>query len=180
MGEHTSYHQSIPGDEAERRLKQFGRHCYLTRFSEHHDCYVLSVYQNQKPKDVVSNFKIIIKDDGKNLIDGKDEEFNDIGQLLAHYENHRIDPALKTIGRNCVEEDYLRDEEFRERGEIDGRRPPRRLEGLEGERLEGEGQLGGQGGEQEGEGGRPEGEVGQPAQARRDRPQRRDKLCKIL
>ena len=111
MGEHTSYHQSIPREEAEERLKQFGKHCYLTRFSDLHDCYVLSVYQKQKPTDVMKHFKIIINDDGKNLIDGKEEDFDEIGQLLVYYENHRIDPALKTIGRNCIEEDYLRDEE---------------------------------------------------------------------
>ena len=108
MSEHSSYHQSIPGDEAERRLKQFNAHCYLTRFSEHNDCYMLSVFQQQTPRDVMKHFKIIIKDDRKHLIDGKDEEFNDINQLLAHYENNRIDPSFRTIGQNYTEEEYKR------------------------------------------------------------------------
>ena len=111
MGEHTSYHQSIPREEAKERLKQFDKHCYLTHFSDLNDCYVLSVYQKQKPTDVMKHFKIIINDDGKNLIDGKEEDFDEISQLLAYYENHRIDPALKTIGRNCIEKDYLQGEE---------------------------------------------------------------------
>ena len=106
MGEHSSYHQSIPGDEAERRLKKFDTHCYLTRFSNRGDCYVLSVYMQQTPTDVMKHFKIIIKDDCKVLIYGKDYEFDYIEQLLGHYENNRIDPALPTIGKNCVEKEY--------------------------------------------------------------------------
>ena len=121
LGYHTSYHQSIPGDEAERRLRQFHAHCYLTRFSDRSDCYVLLVYMQQTPIDVMKHFKIIIKD-GKVLIDGKDEEFDDISQLLAYYENNRIDPALESIGRNCVEDDYKKMErEKREREEREQR-----------------------------------------------------------
>ena len=116
MGEHSSYHQNIQGDEAERRLKQFNAHCYLTRFSNHHGCYMLSVFKQQRPTDVMRHFKIIIKDDRKHLIEGKDEEFDDIGQLLAHYENHRIDPALKNIGTNYKEELHLQ----AENGEMPG------------------------------------------------------------
>ena len=116
MGEHSSYHQNIPGDEAERRLKQFNAHCYLTCFSNHQNCYMLSVFKQQRPTDVMRHFKIIIKDDRKHLIEGKDEEFDDISQLLAHYEDHRIDPALKNIGTNYKEELYLQ----AENGELPG------------------------------------------------------------
>ena len=142
LGYHTSYHQSIPGDEAERRLREFNVHCYLTRFSDGEDCYVLSVYMQQTPTDVMEHFKIIIKDDGKVLIDGKDEEFDDISQLLAYYENNRIDPALETIGRNCVEDDYKkmerekREREQREREEREERKEREKKEREEREKRE--------------------------------------------
>ena len=119
MGEHTSYHQSIPGEEAKRRLELFDSHCYLTRYSDESKCYVLSVFQKQKPKDTILHFKIEkIKDDRKLRIEGKedeDEEFDNIGQLLAHYEQNRIHPALRSIGRNCTEQEYQEAEKRRER-----------------------------------------------------------------
>ena len=119
LGDHSSYHQSIQGDEAEKRLKESHTHCYLTRFSDRGDCYVLSVYMQQTPIDVMKHFKIIIKDDSKVLIEGKDEEFDNIGLLLHNYEQKRIDPALPTIGKNCVEKEYKdrKEREVREQKE---------------------------------------------------------------
>ena len=110
MDHHSSYHQSIPGDEAERRLREFNAHCYLTRFSDRHECYMLSVFQRQRPTDVIKHFKIIIKDDGKHMIDGKDEEHNSIGQLLTYYEdeNSKLDPSFRTIGQKYTEDQYKR------------------------------------------------------------------------
>ena len=111
MGEHSSYHQAISGVEAERRLRKFGRHCYLTHFSDRNRCYVLSVYQNLEPVDTIKHFKITITSGQKYLIDGKDKEiFPTIKQLLKYYESHRIDPALRSIGQKCKERDYQRAE----------------------------------------------------------------------
>ena len=103
MGEHKSYHQAISGEEAERRLKQCGkRHCYLTRYSERQKSYILSIYE-KTPNDVMRHFKIIIvsKDVNSRIykIEEKDQEFESIDSLLAHYEGNRIDPALRSIGR---------------------------------------------------------------------------------
>ncbi len=106
IGEHQSYHERITGEEAERRLKLFDRHCYLTRFSKNSDCYVLSVYQRQRPDDIAIHFEIVINQNGKLNIKGKTREFDDIRQLLRHYEQHRIDPALKNIGRICTQQEY--------------------------------------------------------------------------
>ena len=116
MGEHSSYHNSIPGQEAERRLKLFSRHCYLTRYSELSNCYVLSVYQKEKPKDIIKHFKITLKDGRKHKIDGKSMEFESISELLNHYEQNRIDFALKSIGDNCTKEKHDLAEEAREKG----------------------------------------------------------------
>ena len=111
MGEHSSYHQSIPGDEAERRLRRFGGHCYLTRYSETRKCYVLSVFENQKPYSVVRHFKII-KKDGKFNIYGKSTTFDDLQSMLTHYEQNRIDPALRSIGHEYEESVYIKSLEF--------------------------------------------------------------------
>ena len=127
MGEHQSYHEKITGEEAERRLKVFYRHCYLTRFSEISNCYVLSVYKKKKPDDVVLHFKIIINKLNRRLnIEGKTKEFENIRQLLAHYEQHRIDPALNTIGRICSEQEYEIAYQQEERRQQDNQR---RLQG---------------------------------------------------
>ena len=108
MGEHSSYHQSIPGVEAERRLKSFGRHSYLTRYSKARENYMLTVFERRPPEHEVQHFKIIIQDDGKHRIEGKEKTFADIEELLEHYENNRIDPSFRTIGQNYTEEEYKR------------------------------------------------------------------------
>ena len=110
LKEHPSNHQKITGDEAERRLKEKGGHCYLTRFSKFHDCYILSVYKKQHPDDVFEHFKIIVKN-GKKSIDGLDREFDDIHSLLGHYEHQRIDAGLKSIGKAYTEDDYAKEQD---------------------------------------------------------------------
>ena len=107
MGEHSSYHQSIPGDEAKRRLKKSGYpHCYLTRYSETDRQYKLTIYKKQRPSDIVKHFVIVIDNGGRHKIDGKEEDFDSIQELLEHYEQNRIDPAFKTIGTNYSEALY--------------------------------------------------------------------------
>lgn len=104
--EHTCYHRSITGGEAEERLKSSGYdHCYLTRYSKQQKCYVLTVYQFQDPKHVTEHFKILI-DNGKHCLDGKDDLFNDIDELLQHCESHPISPSFVHAGRKYTQEDY--------------------------------------------------------------------------
>jgi hypothetical protein len=110
MAEHSSYHQAIPGGEAERRLKESGRHNYLTRFSDNHNTYILTVHEKQVSSDVIRHFKININEKEKRCtIIGKEASFDNIHALLNHYEMHRIDPALRSIGRNYSEADYKED-----------------------------------------------------------------------
>ena len=106
MGEHDSYHQRISAKEAERRLKMYGgNRCYLTRFSQAHNHYVLSVRQ-KIPTQEIEHYGIDIRD-GKYKIQGKEDVFNDITQMFEHYEQKRLDPAFKNIGKMFTEEDYL-------------------------------------------------------------------------
>lgn len=104
LPEHDCYHQAINGKEAERRLKKFGGHCYLTRYSKVHKCYVLSVYQYRRhPHPATGHFEIVIENSGDLQIKGKNRSFENIQLLLQHYE---IDPDFKSIGRPYTEERY--------------------------------------------------------------------------
>lgn len=103
MEENSSYHQSITGEEAEERLRTFGKHGYLTRYSESNRQYVLSVYKprGRNQREVMKHFKLVRKSSflGKKWkIDGHHKNFTLIALLLRHYERNRIDPALRTIG----------------------------------------------------------------------------------
>ena len=106
---HPSYHQSITSQEAERRLKLFARDsCHLTRYSKTQWCYVLSIYRKQKPEAVIEHLEIVIDDNGKHKIKGKEEDecFDNIGSLLTYYESNRISPSFPTIGQRYTEEDF--------------------------------------------------------------------------
>lgn len=110
IGEHPGYHQEITGDEAARRLRRCcGGHCYLTRYSKIHECYILSVHEHRKSlKPVIRHFKIIVKDDGTAKVEGKRKTFIGIQSLLEYYERNRIDPAVTSIGRAYTEDEYRR------------------------------------------------------------------------
>ena len=112
MGEHDSYHKAITGEEAERRLKQHGGHCYLTRYSRMRECYVLSVFEHvQKPmQPQVDHFEIVVEEDGRHRIKGKTADFDNVVQFLLHYEHNRINPAFKSIGTMLTEEDFIAEE----------------------------------------------------------------------
>lgn len=105
---HPSYHHATNGQEAERRLRKSGDHCYLIRFSERCHCYVLTVYK-KKPHDILKHFQIYFshsmsKSSYKLL--GKTRDFGDLASMLHYYENNRIDFALENIGRPVTEQEY--------------------------------------------------------------------------
>ena len=105
IAEDTSYHAGITGEEAIKRLQVSGNpHCYLIRYSEAQECYILTVYCKQSPSDVEKHFKILV--DPKYKIENTANEFESIGQLLEHYENHRIHPTLRKIGHKYTLRDY--------------------------------------------------------------------------
>ena len=106
MSHHNSYHSCITGKEAERRLNAWGGDCYLTRYSEARNCFVLSVHKQQSPKDVIKHFKILRDKDGKHGIEGVDKKFADSTEMLEHYEEAMINPAFTTIGQYFTEESY--------------------------------------------------------------------------
>lgn len=119
MGEHLSYHQSITGEEAERRLKIYGQNGYLTRYSKSQKCYVLTIYRKQKPNDAFEHLHIIIKNNGKHKLRGReDEEFDSINSLLVYYKTHRISPGFPSIGNVYTEEEFNRQQDELDHQEI--------------------------------------------------------------
>ena len=115
MGEHPSYHQVITRDEAERRLRQRGGRCYLTRYTEKHKSYVLSVYEHRRPQDSIQHFKLAFKEEGRMQVGGTGMIFDNIQSLLEHYEQNRLNYNFKNIGQAYTESDYIWDEEKKER-----------------------------------------------------------------
>lgn len=118
LEDHSSYHQALTGEEAERRLKQCGGHCYLTRYSKKHKCYVLSVYEDEIPpsEPTIEHFEIVIQNFSKLHIRNKTQTFNSIHLLLQHYEHKRIDPALRSIGEERIQEITARSIEKQTKG----------------------------------------------------------------
>lgn len=115
IGEHPSHHQGIPRDEAVRRLQESKKpHCYLISYDEQQDSYVLTVYKKQRPKDIEKHFKIKIEN-SRPRISGLKQDFDNIGQLLEHYESHSIHHTLKNIGEGYREEDYEQQEAARQK-----------------------------------------------------------------
>jgi hypothetical protein len=109
LPEHPAFHHNLTGEEAEQRLKVCGGHCHLTRFSKNNDCYILSVYKQQRSiPPVYEHYKIGITDNKKIMIKGKKEkEFDSIEDLLRYYMTQPIDTALSSIGRAYTENEYI-------------------------------------------------------------------------
>lgn len=109
---HDSFHKALTGKEAVERLKICGsNHCYLTRYSEAKKCYRLTVYKKEQ-KETVKHFQLSIEKKGEGeqkvyKIDGKTAIFSSIHEMLQHYENKQIDPAILTIGQFVTEQQYL-------------------------------------------------------------------------
>ncbi len=103
--DHKSYHNEISGDEAKKRLKTIGNHCYLTRYSADWKCYVLSVYMGDKElkTEKCKHFKLTISEEGVHFLNNV---FPTLARMLGEYENKRFDPAFPTIGKCITVGDY--------------------------------------------------------------------------
>ena len=107
MEEHSSYHNAITGEEAILRLKNSGHpHCYLTRYSLSTSVYVLTVYKKERPADVEEHYPLNIENN-KRKIEGKENDYASLAELLHYYEHARINPSLPYIGHNYTLEEYM-------------------------------------------------------------------------
>ena len=113
MENHTSYHGCISGGEAIKRLKKTHDVCtYVTRFSTSHRRYVITILKRGRPN-TVGHFRLNIDRSAqrKYSVDGLENHFDSIDELLGFYEKNRIHPEFDTIGRQLTKQhyDYLRE-----------------------------------------------------------------------
>ncbi|XP_064385778.1 involucrin-like isoform X2 [Halichondria panicea] len=103
---HRSYHNEICGKEAVKRLRVFGDHHYLTRFSENRKCYILSVCTSDEDLqfEKIKHFQLKLSDQGIKIQEKK--QFEDLEEMLKYYETSRLDTAFPRIGDCLTEDDY--------------------------------------------------------------------------
>ena len=104
--QHRSYHNEISGEEAKKRLRVFGDHHYLTRYSENWKFYVLSVYMSDEDLETekFKHYKLKVSGEGIRILDHK--LFESLEIMLKYYEHNRLDPAFPRIGVCLTENDY--------------------------------------------------------------------------
>ena len=101
-------------DKLTTKYNEHGNPCYLTRYSENNDCYALTVMQNvvdnsftEEGKFVIRSFQLIIdKEVSKSNrhkriiteIEGTEEQFDNIFDLLSFYERNPVDHEIIGIG----------------------------------------------------------------------------------
>ena len=89
--------------EAEKHLRRCRGNCYLIRYSESKQSYILSVVRrdDEYPIPHIQHYKLIItRVDGNNVyeIEGSKKQFSDISELLEFYQTHPLTRSNLTIG----------------------------------------------------------------------------------
>lgn len=97
MRESISFHGPMDEKEAEMRLREHGGDCFLTRYSEAKEVYMLSV--------MASGEKIELQVDAtksKSLpqfsIEGREESFRSMVVLLDYYQKNSVSQNIPSIG----------------------------------------------------------------------------------
>ena len=91
-------------DEAETKLRRAGKDCcYLTRYSESIDEYILSVLRRKNDDDIVfQHFRITIWHDEKPAVSyeilGSTKKFESIDKLLKFYKTNPLNHYINNIG----------------------------------------------------------------------------------
>ena len=102
--EDECYHGNITGEEATKRLKAMVFDGYLIRYSQAHKKYILTVLKKglgqDEGSDLILGFEIVVEDNRCKL-DGHENMFNSLKQLLAHYSKSSLHPSMQGIGACC-------------------------------------------------------------------------------
>ncbi len=98
---HPAYHMLCNGEQAEDKLRQKGGNCFLFRYSDTNQKYVLSVL-NQKQ---FYNFTINIDNSvpSYSLI-GTQNTFPSLNELVDYYVRIPLNHNVRTIGKPCTHE----------------------------------------------------------------------------
>lgn len=102
-----SFHGCICGPVAISRLKATKKDCYLIRYSQNQEKYVLSILKRglgqDEDNDLVMEFEIIVTDRGKRCtISGCDKSFRSVSDLLLCHQSMPLHPSIANIGSCCV------------------------------------------------------------------------------
>lgn len=103
----SSFHGSIPKKEAITKLFEFGRDCYLTRYSSYRKICVLSVLKVSHDGEQVWHFKLDVPQtldaDKKTCrVAGTGMEFDDIPHLLQYYQKNPLIHENDSLGE-CLQ-----------------------------------------------------------------------------
>ena len=99
------YCGAITGKQAEKKLREHKKDCYLIRYSEVRGFYVLTVAVRGKEGEemITKHFKLNIAAKADPLsclyeIEGTKKKFDNISKLLEFYENNALSYTLSSIG----------------------------------------------------------------------------------
>ncbi len=105
MTTHSSYHGKMTGENPEEIMRKMKEPCYLTRFSENHNRYVLSLMIKDKKGFEFMHIPLIINDEeSKYEIEGTNNPFRSVNNMLGYYEHNNLDPTIPNIGIPCIAE----------------------------------------------------------------------------
>lgn len=103
--QHLCYHGPITGEDAKLKLQQQVGNCYLVRYSNSQDQYILSVLKKgDDSAEILQHFVINIETmhyQHEYEIEGSEKRFDDFSRLLQFYENNQISPEIECIGSPC-------------------------------------------------------------------------------
>jgi len=92
----------MTGTEAELKLEEYGKSCYLMRYSKFKELFKLTVMKKYKKKSIIVHFTVDNRLDQQGnyvyQIEGTDEVFTDIFKMLNHYQTHPINEVVDSIG----------------------------------------------------------------------------------
>ena len=111
INSHPSYHGAMEGNESHTELKQHSKSCYLTRYSERRNVYVLSMTKySDNGQRTFQHFTVDIRNQNNKItyeIRGADMQFNYLSDMLSFYESHPVTHTTSNIGVCVVADNYI-------------------------------------------------------------------------
>ena len=111
---HKCYHGSISGPKAKSRLKAEGNDCFLVRYSNNQQKYLLSILKKGLGQDTDSDlfveFQILMVKNGKRCkIDGQSKTFSSLDEMITYWNMISLHPSVANLGTCCVSERHKYD-----------------------------------------------------------------------
>ena len=98
------YWGALTGKEAEDHLRSCGTNCYLIRYSQNQEKYVISVMRTDA-EPAIQHYQVSIRrgnDRPTYWIEGTEEWFTSVEELLKFYQKTPLTRSNRTIGQVCV------------------------------------------------------------------------------